>query len=835
MQPQLNRNSPVKFIKRLLVFSLICIILGVTTIFGFYFYVKSDLPDVATLRDVQLQTPMQVFSQDGKLIAQFGEKRRIPLKLEEMPKELIEAVIATEDSRYYEHYGFDPIGITRAAFAVLASGSASQGASTITQQLARNFFLSNEKKVMRKVKEIFIAIHIEQLLSKEEILELYLNKIYLGYRSYGVGAAAQAYFGKEVKDLTLGEIALIAGLPKAPSTMNPIYSVERATNRRNVVLQRMLDEKYITKAEYDAARAERVQSKFHGAEIELNAPYVAEIARAWMVERYGEEVAYTSGMNVYTTVDSKLQKAANQAAINNLLAYDERHGYRGAEKELWQANQPAWSSAQLSEYLSNEPTYGDMFPAAVLSVEEKSAQVWVKSYGVQTIAWEDMNWARRFINDDRQGPLPKSANEFLAAGEQIWVRPRTQNGAIAAWKLTQVPNANTAFVAMNPENGAVTALVGGFNFVHNKFNRATQSVRQVGSSIKPFIYSAALNKGLTLATLINDAPINQWDESQGTAWRPKNSPPTYTGPTRLRIGLAQSKNVMAVRVLREVGLDETREYLTRFGFKLDQLPRSETIALGAGSLTPVQMAQGFSVFANNGYFVEPFYISRVENPFGNIEFTAEPKVVCRNGCSSELDEFAEQDAASPYAPKVISEQNAFLTREMLYSNIWGGGEWSSDTGWNGTGWRAQALKRRDIGGKTGTTNDSKDAWYNGYAPGIVSVAWVGFDDHSRNLGKTAPNRNIEDDVSGAESGGKTALPAWVEFMSLALQGVPVQQKVIPNNIVRVRIDRDSGLLTNKLDSSSMFEYFEAGTEPTEYVSEHVNESIYSTSSGEELF
>ncbi|TXY32706.1 penicillin-binding protein 1A [Vibrio mimicus] len=835
MQPQLNRDSPVKFIKRLLVFSLICIILGVTTIFGFYFYVKSELPDVATLRDVQLQTPMQVFSQDGKLIAQFGEKRRIPLKLEEMPKELIEAVIATEDSRYYEHYGFDPIGITRAAFAVVASGSASQGASTITQQLARNFFLSNEKKVMRKIKEIFIAIHIEQLLSKQEILELYLNKIYLGYRSYGVGAAAQAYFGKEVKDLTLGEIALIAGLPKAPSTMNPIYSVERATNRRNVVLLRMLDEKYITQAEYDAARAEPIQSKYHGAEIELNAPYVAEIARAWMVERYGEEAAYTSGMNVYTTVDSKLQKAANQAAINNLLAYDERHGYRGAEKELWQEKQPAWDSTQLTEYLSNEPTYGDMFPAVVLKVEDKSAQVWVKSYGEQTIAWEDMNWARRFINDDRQGPLPRSAAEFLAVGQQIWVRPRTNDGEIAAWKLTQVPNANTAFVAMNPDNGAVLALVGGFNFVHNKFNRATQSVRQVGSSIKPFIYSAALNKGMTLASLINDAPINQWDESQGTAWRPKNSPPTYTGPTRLRIGLAQSKNVMAVRVLREVGLDETREYLTRFGFNLAELPRSETIALGAGSLTPIKVAQGFSVFVNNGYYVEPFYISRVVDPFGKEEFNAEPKVVCHKQCSSELDEFAEQDSTSPYAPKVISEQNAFLTREMLYSNIWGGGEWGAGTGWNGTGWRAQALKRRDIGGKTGTTNDSKDAWYNGYGPGIVGVAWVGFDDHSRNLGKTAPNPNIEDDVSGAESGGKTALPAWVEFMSLALDGVPVQEKAVPDNIIRVRIDRDSGLLTNKLDSSSMFEYFEAGTEPTEYVSEHVNESIYSTGFGEELF
>ncbi len=838
-------------------------ILGVSTIFGFYYYVKPELPDVATLRDVELQTPMQVFSQDGKLISQFGEKRRNPVTYDEIPRHLVEALIATEDSRFYEHPGIDPIGITRAAIVVAMSGSAKQGASTITQQLARNFFLSNEKKIMRKIKEIFIAIHIEQLLSKEEIMELYVNKIFLGHRSYGFGAAARVYFGKDLPDLTLSELATLAGMPKAPSTMNPIYSVERATNRRNVVLRRMLDEKYITQAEFDEARSEELISKYHGAEIELSAPYVAEVARAWMVERYGE-AAYTSGMKVYTTVDSKLQKAANQAAIKNLLGYDERHGYRGAEKVLWQTAQSAWDHDKIVKHLKSQPTYGDLVPAVVTSVDSKSAQVWVKNQGEGTIEWQGMNWARKFLTDNRQGPAPSQAKEILAVGEQVWVRHEAVTGdevseepteesataeseTPAVWRLSQVPNANTAFVAMNPNNGAVLSMVGGFNFVHNKFNRATQSIRQVGSGIKPFIYSAAIEKGLTLASLINDAPINQWDKSQGTAWRPKNSPPTYVGPTRLRIGLAQSKNVMAVRVLREVGLDDTRNYLTRFGFDIDEVPRSETIALGAGSLTPMKVAQGYSVFANGGYYVEPFYISRVETPFGETEFEATPKVVCKEDCKQTItadpmaDEFAEQDvdAKVQYAPQVISEQNAFLVREMMYSNIWGGGDWSQGTGWNGTGWRAQPLKRRDIGGKTGTTNDSKDTWYSGYGPGMVATVWVGFDNHNRNLGRTKANSNLgKNQITGAEAGAKTAEPAWVDFMGTALAGVPAQRKEIPENIVRVRIDRDTGLLTNKFDSSSMFEYFEKGTEPTEYITERFNDDIYSTSSGEtveELF
>lgn len=824
----------MKFIKRLFIFTFICIILGVGTIFGFYLYLNPELPDVVALKDVQLQTPMQVFSGDDKLIAQFGEKRRIPLKLKDMPPELVDAFIATEDSRFYEHYGFDPVGILRASVAVITSGSAKQGASTITQQLARNFFLSNEKKIMRKIKEVFIAVHIEKLLSKKEILELYLNKIYLGYRSYGVGAAAQVYFGKNVQDLTLSEMAVIAGLPKAPSTMNPIYSLERSTSRRNVVLSRMLEEHYITKNQYEEAKSEPIVAYYHGAEIQLNAPYVAELARAWAVEHYGED-AYTSGLNIYTTVDSKLQKAAHTAAISNLYNYDERHGYRGAKSTLWKDNEPALSVEQVKTHLEKQDDYGDLLPAVVMDVQEKSASVYVKQTGLVVMPWSQMAWARKFISDNRQGVSPSSAKQILKAGEQIWVRQVMtveDDEQKTEWHLSQIPGANTAFVAMDPDNGAIQALIGGFNFAHSKFNRATQSIRQVGSGIKPFIYSAGIDSGMTLATLINDAPINQWDQSLGTAWRPKNSPPRYGGPTRVRIGLAQSKNVMAVRVLREVGLERTREYLTRFGFDLDNLPKSETLALGAGSLTPVKLAQGYSVFVNGGYYIKPYYVKRVEDPYHNILYQAEPVQVCTQDCNTNANDADETPSNVKYAPQVITSQNAFLVRQMLHSNIWGGGDWRNGTGWNGTGWRAQALKRRDIGGKTGTTNDAKDAWYNGFGPGIVATAWIGFDDNSRILGRTTMNQNIGHEmVSGAEAGAKTAQPAWIDFMKVALKDKPEQEEPIPPQIIQVRIDRSTGLLTNKTDGTSMFEYFIDGTQPQEYV----QDSISTSTTGEELF
>ncbi|MEH6534497.1 MAG: PBP1A family penicillin-binding protein [Photobacterium frigidiphilum] len=857
----------MKFIKRLLILAIICITLGVSTIFGFYLYVKPELPDVTTLRNVELQTPMQVFSADGELISQFGEKRRIPLALKDIPPQMINAFIATEDSRFYQHPGIDPIGITRAAFVVLTSGSAKQGASTITQQLARNFFLTNEKKIMRKVKEIFIAIHIEQLLTKDEILELYLNKIYLGYRSYGVGAAAQVYFGKDISQLTLSEIAVISGLPKAPSTMNPIYSLDRSTTRRNVVLGRMFAEGYITQTELNQARSEPIIARYHGAEIELSAPYFAERARSWLVERYGEN-AYTSGMRVYTTVDSKLQKSAQHAAISNLLNYDQRHGYRGAITTLWQPGQTAMAENDIVEHLKKQPSYGDLTPAVVTNVDRKIANVVIKGGENVTLEWDGMKWARKFVTDTRQGAAPKKASDILASGQQVWVQPKTKQAEDGTestyWVLSQVPDANTAFVAASPQNGAVLAMVGGFNFAHSKFNRATQSVRQVGSSIKPFIYSAAIDNGMTLATLVNDAPINRWDQSQGTAWRPKNSPPTYNGPTRLRLGLAQSKNVMAVRVLRSVGLDQTIGFLTRFGFKRDEIPRAEAIALGAGSLTPVEMAQGFSVFANGGYFVKPYFIERVEDAYGNLIYQANPNIVCNDECQDEKQSAGESVATNhavindiaiseqelgtagsaqesdqqpvKYAPQVISESNAFLVREMMASNIWGGGNWRTGTGWNGTGWRAQALKRRDIGGKTGTTNGSKDAWYSGFGPNIVATAWVGFDKHSRELGKASWNNNLgKKQISGGEAGAKTAQPAWIEFMEAALQDVPVQTKQLPGDIVTVRIDRESGKLSNRNDASSMFEYFEKGTEPTETVSESGSESIFEADSSDELF
>ncbi len=818
--------------------------LAAGSVVGLYYHVKPELPDVATLIDVELQTPMLVYSEDGLLISQFGEKRRIPLKYNEIPRQLINALIATEDSRFYDHHGIDPIGIARAAIVVAMSGSAKQGASTITQQLARNFFLSNEKKIMRKIKEIFIAIHIEELLSKQAILELYINKVFLGHRSYGFGAAAQIYFNKNLHQLTLSEIATLAGMPKAPSTMNPIYSISRATDRRNIVLMRMLDEGYITEEEYQKAKAEKLVSRYHGIDIELSAPYMAEMTRAWAVERFGQKV-YESGYKIYTTIDSRLQIAAEQASINNLLKYDERHGYRGAVSQLWDTDFTPWTSEQINQHLEKQPQYGELIPAVVTYIDEESAAIQLPNLEFSDISWDNMKWARPFVTDEIQGTPPKSPSEILAEGQQIWVRFVNDQ-----WMLSQVPDANTAMVAMSPNDGAIKALVGGFHFKHSKFNRATQSVRQVGSTIKPFVYSAALEHGMTLASLVNDAPINHWDASQGVAWRPKNSPPTYDGPTRIRKGLAQSKNVMAVRVLRNVGLDKAIDFLTRFGFQREELPRTEAIALGAGNLTPMQMVQGFSVFANGGYYLTPFYISKVVDPFGQVIYSAIPHGICSHDCEifgntpykdedfepeQVIQESANLMNFSDYAPQVLSSQNAFLVREMLEANIWGGGDWSKGSGWNGTGWRAQKpLKRRDIGGKTGTTNDSKDVWYTGYGPDLVATVWLGFDDHNRPLGRTRKHADLGDgQITGAESGGKTAQPAWIEFMDTALQDTPVKRKILPPEIISVRIDRKSGLLSRKNDGTSLFEYFQQGTEPTEY---DANNSSNIYESGEdELF
>ncbi|MEQ4676000.1 peptidoglycan glycosyltransferase/peptidoglycan DD-transpeptidase MrcA [Providencia vermicola] len=838
----------MKFVKYFFILVFCCIFLGTASIYGMYKYVEGELPDVATMKDIRLQIPMQVYSADNELIAQYGEKRRIPLPLAEIPPLMVKAFIATEDSRFYDHHGIDPIGIFRAVSVMASSGHASQGASTITQQLARNFYLSPEKTLMRKAKEAFLAIRIEQLFSKDEIMELYLNKIYLGNRAYGVGAAAYVYFGKTVDELTLSEMAMIAGLPKAPSTFNPLYSYDRAINRRNVVLSRMLEEKYITKDQYEQARNEKIVASYHAPKIDFSAPYLAEMARQTLYDKYGED-AYTDGYKVYTTVIRKDQEAATDAVRNNLIDYDTRHGYRGPAEVLWKPSEMAWASEKIIEKLKKSPVYGPLMPGVVLSATGSEAKVMLADGSKIDITMTGVRWARKFISDTQQGASPRAVNAVVQVGEQIWVRKVKDN-----WWLGQVPDVNAAFVALNPNDGAIIALVGGFDFNMSEFNRVTQSLRQVGSNIKPFLYTAAMDKGLTLSSLLNDVPISRWDAGAGSDWRPKNSPPRYDGPIRLRQGLGQSKNVVMVRAMRAMGVDYAADYLMRFGFPRENINRTEALALGAPSFTPMQMVRGYAVMVNGGYLVDPYYILKIENHNDEVIFEANPKLACPDctnipvvygdtertiemkGIDDESTEEVTQSGRNvvnqeptmevatsgdenvssvpQYAPHVISTPLAFLIRDAMMTNIYG------EPGWSGTGWRAarDLGGRRDIGGKTGTTNSSKDAWFSGYGPDVVASAWIGFDDNRRTLGR-------------GEAGAKSAQPMWDDFMKSILTGVPVKMMKPPKGVISVSIDSRTGKL-----GSSRREYFIEGTEPKEYSVQEVGTTI-STEGGlsQELF
>ncbi|MEX9841292.1 peptidoglycan glycosyltransferase/peptidoglycan DD-transpeptidase MrcA [Providencia rettgeri] len=838
----------MKFVKYFFILVFCCIFLGTASIYGMYKYVEGELPDVATMKDIRLQIPMQVYSADNELIAQYGEKRRIPLPLAEIPPLMIKAFIATEDSRFYEHHGIDPIGIFRAVTVMASSGHASQGASTITQQLARNFYLSPEKTLMRKAKEAFLAIRIEQLFTKDEIMELYLNKIYLGNRAYGVGAAAYVYFGKTVDELTLSEIAMIAGLPKAPSTFNPLYSYDRAVSRRNVVLSRMFEEKYITQDQYEQAKNEKIVASYHAPKIDFSAPYLAEMARQTLFDKYGED-AYTDGYKVYTTVIRKDQEAATTAVRNNLIDYDTRHGYRGPAEVLWKQNETAWTAEQIVEKLKKMPVYGPLMPAVVTSATASEAQVMLADGSQIPITMTGVRWARKFISDTQQGAAPRAVNAVMQVGEQIWIRKVKDN-----WWLGQVPDANAAFVALNPNDGAIIALVGGFDFNMSEFNRVTQSLRQVGSNIKPFLYTAAMDKGLTLSSLLNDVPISRWDAGAGSDWRPKNSPPRYDGPIRLRQGLGQSKNVVMVRAMRAMGVDYAADYLTRFGFPAENINRTEALALGAPSFTPMQMVRGYAVMSNGGYLIDPYYISKIENHNDEVIFEANPKIACpdctnipviygdteRTIVSKGIDDESTEEvtqsgdntvikeptmelttaanldgnSGDQYAPHVINTPLAFLIRDAMMTNIYG------EPGWSGTGWRAarDLGGRRDIGGKTGTTNSSKDAWFSGYGPDVVASAWIGFDDNRRTLGR-------------GEAGAKSAQPMWNDFMKSILAGVPVKTMKPPKGVISVSIDSRTGKL-----GSSRREYFIEGTEPKEHAVQEVGTTI-STEGGasQELF
>ena len=792
------------------------------------------------LKDVQLQTPMQVFTKDGLLINQFGEKRRIPVTIDEIPQTLINAFLATEDNRFYDHIGIDPIGIVRSAVVLISTGEKKQGASTITMQLARNFFLTREKAYIRKVKEIFIALHIEGVLTKDEILELYLNKIELGNRAFGIGAAAQVYYGKELKDLTLAQMAMIAGLPKAPSALNPIRNPTRAKARRNVVLGRLLTEDYITQEQYNEATSQPITAYFHGAEINLYAPYISEMVRAEMVSRYGVDKAYNSGFKIFTSVESKVQKAAQNALVNNLHSYDMRHGFRGPTDVLWNPEtQPALTEQQILNKLQSVNELGTLKVAAVLSVNNKTATVLLKNGEQTTLSWDSLKWARKYITRYRQSFAPKAATDILTPGMQIWVRQNEDN----SYLLSQIPEASSAIVSLDPQDGRIKAIVGGYSFEQSQYNRAIQAKRQVGSNIKPFIYSAALEKGYTLASILNDAPINQWDKSQGVAWRPKNSPAVYNGPIRIRRALAQSKNVISVRLLRGVGLQRTADHLLKFGFKDADINRSESLALGSASITPLELARGMSTFANGGHLIEPYFISEIQDAYGNILFKANPALACdeeplpTHNALSMHNSDDEMEQTKKCAPRIISKQNAFLIADAMNSAIWGGGSWAHKTGWSGTGWRAQALDRRDISGKTGTTNDSVDTWFSGFNSNVMTSVWVGFDNPGNALGRSTYNNNLDSSqMSGAESGAKTAQPAWVEFMKAALEGKPEAPIEPPEGLVSIRIDLATGLLSHKNDYTSRFEYFEKGTAPTKYVLSQPNDIFEEdTKTEEELF
>ena len=794
------------------------------------------------------------------MISQFREKRRIPVEYEEVPTQLINAVLDTEDARFFEHNGIDPIGIIRAAVILITTGKKSQGASTITQQVARGFFLSNEKTYIRKVKEIFLALKIEKALTKKEILALYLNRSFLGNRAYGVGAAAQVYYGKELNQLTLPEMAMIAGLPQAPSAANPIRNTERAISRRNWVLSRMLEKRNITQAEYQEAINSASTAKYHGAEIDLYAPYVSEMARDYMIQKYGEEAAYTNGYNVYTTISSDLQLMAQESLRDNVFAYDQRHGYRGPVTELW--TDTPLSNDEIVAILKRTSSVQGIMPAAVLSVKDQQAQVIDEKGELLTLEWNGLKWARKFISDKRQSLPPKLASDILTAGQQVWIRHNGKH-----WQLSQIPQVSSATVSLEPHDGAIKTLVGGFSFSQSQFNRVTQAKRQLGSNIKPFIYAAALEKDYTLATLINNAPINKPDTRQGTAWRPKNSPDIYGGPTRLRVGLAQSINVMSVRAMRHTGLDDTIKELIKFGFDPSDLPRNESLALGSASVTPLQVATAFNTFANGGYLVEPYFIDHVTDAYDNMVEQTIPTIACSKPepsitgpteltdiddpftvMATEVDQenvssiTAEQNVCTNpqahFAKRVISEQTAFLITEALKSVIWGGGDWSHGTGWNGTAWRASKLiKRHDIAGKTGTTNESRDTWFSGFNPTLTATFWVGFDDHGRQLGRSSWMANGDpDQISGAEAGAKTAGPGWNDYMNKALSGTPEAPVIPPKGIVSARIDLATGKLTRKTDYTTEFEYFVEGTEPKEYVTEtQQSGDIFIDNVAEDLF
>lgn len=755
-----NMRFFFKLLKQLFIVGFLATIL---LAIGIIYYIEFQLPDIASLNNVQLQVPLQIFTQDGKLIAEYGERRRIPIPYSEIPQQLIQAVLATEDQRYFQHPGLDVPGLVRAGIKLILTGRKEQGGSTITMQVARNFYLKPHKTYRRKLREILLALKIDHTLSKQKILELYLNKIFFGARAYGVEAAAEIYYGKHLKELSLDQYAMLAGLPKAPSALNPITNPEAAKKRRDHVLSRMLELHYIDEKTYQAALNAPINARYHELKTEIKAYYVAELVRQQLQEMYGDQM-YTDGFKVYTTIDSRMQIAANQAVRDNLIAYDQRHGYRGPERHF---GTPSLDHMEKWEHQLNDmPMSNGLEPAAVIDLSTQSVTALRGNGSIITIPWEGLAWARKQLNEDYLGPFPTVASDILRLGDVIRIMQTSQG-----WRLAQIPKAEGGLVALNPTDGRILALVGGFDYQTSKFNRITNANRQPGSSFKPFIYSAALEKGYTLATVINDAPIIV-ENNDNSLWRPQNAEHRFYGPTRLRDAITKSRNLVSIRLLDLIGIQYAVNFARHFGFTKEQLPPGLSLALGTALVTPLQMASAYAVFANTGFKVIPFAIDSIHNQ-AEVIYQAKPLVACPT-CPPQ-----SQDKS--HAPRVVTSQNAFLITSALRDVIQ-----------QGTGKRAQILQRDDLAGKTGTTNNQVDAWFVGYNSDIVTVAWIGFDQQQRSL---------------HEYGNQAALPMWVQFMREALIGKPPRPIEQPPGIVSVRIDPLTGKRASMQDPVGRYEYF----------------------------
>ena len=747
---------------------------GGASIAAMYYNTLEELPDVQELKKVSYEIPMQVYSKDYKLLGEFGEHKRFPVSLNEIPLKLQQAFLAIEDSRFYEHSGIDPIGIARAVLVAITNAQASQGASTITQQVARNFFLTRDRTIERKIKEIFISWRIEQVLTKDEILELYLNKIALGHRAFGVVAAAQVYYGKELKDLTLAEMATIAGLPKAPSTLNPITNPKRAQERRHLVLGRMLTLGFINDQEYQEADSAPSKTYYHETPVDVFAPYVAEEARLFALDKLGES-AYVDDIKVITTVRSDYQDFANYAVFKGVTDYDTRHGYRGPKLNTQDLKDFDNSLNAIQDLLTREDDYRFIKPALISEVNDelKSISVIRRDLSTEVLPWESISWARQFKGDSNQGPAPKVPSEFAKVGDLIYTFVDEEGNT----KLTQLPDVEAALVALNPYTGEIEALVGGYDFAKSKLNRAFQALRQTGSNFKPFLYSAAIAKGIAVNSALQDMPIKTWDPGSLTWWQPKNSPNRYDGIMTLREGLAKSKNVVSIRLMRQVGVPNFVEHLKKFGIDVPKFQQSESMALGSVELTPIQTATGFATFANGGFRLSPYIVSEIykgdELIYKAEEKIADPQSADRviNGIPLMYDENIPEDPKS--YPQVLSHGHAFIVADLLRSVIYGG-QGIQGRYW-GTGGRAHRITGRDdLYGKTGTTNDVHDAWFSGFNRNLVATAWMGFD-NSRNLGYSR--------VTGPEGGAYSALPIFAEFFKRAQEGVESSPLIRPKSVI----------------------------------------------------